>query len=225
MLTLSNINYIINDNNILNNINLSFNEGINGVIGSNGAGKTTLFNAIYQNIDYTGNMYLNSVLLKRNDVAFVETQDRLYEYLTVDEYISFFTNNPKAEFLINYFDIPTNIYLNSLSTGERKKVSIITNILLDKKIYIFDESFNGLDINSVLLLKQLLKSIFFKNKIIIISSHILSSLKDLCEKVFILEDGSLLNIYNDSTFEKVEKYFDDKNQNKIKLLESFYVDY
>src|SRR5690606_11329187 len=130
MLEVENINITIGKKNIIKDMSFSVpNNSITGIVGKNGAGKTTLFNAIYQDISYSGNISLNNLEIKKRDISYVESENSFYQYITGNEFLDFFafnSNSNNKNLLSEYFDIPLDTYIENLSTGERKKIAIIT---------------------------------------------------------------------------------------------------
>lgn len=207
MLEVNNLNVSYGNKSILNNLSFSAEKGqIIGVLGKNGAGKTTLFNAIYSLADFKGEIRFNNTVLKPNKVSFVETENFFYPYIKAKEYIDFHNAKSKnALQLTKVFDIPLNDFVHNFSTGMKKKLAIIANIVMNKPIIIFDEPFNGLDMESVEKLYLLLKKIKEDNKVILISSHILETLKNCCDKIIHIEKGNIKKTYLKSEFDVIEK--------------------
>lgn len=226
MLQISLVSVKLNKKDILTKVSFSAQEGeLVGIAGKNGAGKTTLFSAIFQDVKFEGEINMAGQRIQRRDIAFVESENSFYPYLTGFEFLSFLSNkseNSNKNLLLEYFDVPKNIYIENLSTGERKKLAIIANVLLNKKLYLFDEPFNGLDIESIELLKSLLKSKIFENKIVLISSHILAPLKEICSQINYLENGHLKHQLIQTDFNEIEKFLIKDIHNKVRNLERTY---
>ena len=91
-------------------------------------------------------------------------------------------------------------YIDSYSTGMKKKIALTGTILLDKPFLILDEPFNGLDFESVEILYSVIKDLKNNNKTILISSHILETLTNTCDRIGILKNGMIENIFSKSDF-------------------------
>ena len=142
-----------------------------GIIGLNGAGKTTLFNLFssYLKPD-EGNILFNNHPMVKADVLYLETNNYFYPYLTGKEYLDIFpeTNSGfRLEELNTIFQLPLNQLVDSYSTGMKKKLALLAILKHERPIYIFDEPFNGLDLESnhvlELIIKNLKKYLIEKN--------------------------------------------------------------
>lgn len=171
------------------------NNGIYGVVGKNGSGKTTFFKCLCHLTAFSGNIRLNEKKLVPAHVAFLPTEPYLYEHLTVKEFYRFFSKLINIKNTKNhFFDINADLMINELSTGMRKKVYL--NALLQKtySVYIFDEPFNGLDIESAIQLRNKITELS-QNNIVFVASHILETLKN-CKKIFLLQKDASHEIFD-----------------------------
>lgn len=209
MLKITNLTVSYASQQVLANFNLEVKSGsFLGILGKNGAGKTTLFNSIYQNIKYHGSITFNSELLSKYEVAYLESENYFYPYITGAEYLSYFSssNLEKLNLLISQFDIPLDKYVQDYSSGMKKKLALIGMLLLDYPINILDEPFNGVDFEGVNFLYDIIKDLKENNKIVIISSHIIETLFHTCDKIAILKDGNIQKIYDKSDFKLLENF-------------------
>ena len=202
MLLINNLKVSFKEKNVLQNLNLNISKGeIFVILGKNGAGKTTLFQSIYQNINYSGEILIDNIKASKSKIGFVETENYFYPYMLGSEYLSFFkdTKSLKTDF-VEKFDIPLKKYIDSYSTGMKKKIALTGTILLDKPFLILDEPFNGLDFESVEILYSVIKDLKNNNKTILISSHILETLTNTCDRIGILKNGMIDSIYTKNDF-------------------------
>lgn len=189
----------------LENINLKIERnGLYGFFGKNGAGKTTFLKTFTKTVSFDGEIKFNNSSLSEKKVCWIPTEPFLYEYLTVEEFCDFYSYTMKEKQKINdsFFDIDNSKLLKECSTGTRKKAYI--NAVLqfsDYYVYIFDEPFNGLDIESnYILLKKIIE--LSKKNIVFISSHIIEIIEPyLTDKFFV----------GNSKIEKIENNLDIKN--------------
>ncbi|HEY5368093.1 MAG TPA: hypothetical protein VIJ75_03810 [Hanamia sp.] len=86
----------------------------------------------------------------------------------------------------------------------KKKVALLAIIKQDKPIYIFDEPFNGLDLETNMALEIILKNLKSKEKTIFISSHILSPLINVCDQIHLLQQGNFSKNYTEEDFKNIE---------------------
>lgn len=191
-------------------INISKN-GLYGFFGKNGAGKTTFFNALCGLVSCQGSILYGDDNLNASDIAFVPTEPFVYEYLTTEEFYNFYsyTIAGKKSESEKIFDIEQNKILKECSTGTRKK-AYINAVLQFKnyKLYIFDEPFNGLDIESnYVILDEILR--LSKENIVFVSSHIIEVVEEYLDAKFLVSDGKIVNIDKNHS---IKSYFgNDKN--------------
>lgn len=197
---------------VLNNLNIEFEDGyIYGIIGHNGAGKSTLYNCICSLEPYKGHIYHSEFKRLSHKICFLETTPYFYPKLTGMEYLNFFrkiADQPEVGMIEKWndlFELPLSAYIENYSTGMKKKISFLSLLIQEKPIYILDEPFNGLDMDSVLIFKTLIEQLKDQGKTILISSHIISSLTDICDSIYLLDNGNLKKSYRPSDYHKIEK--------------------
>lgn len=199
MFSVQNITFNYNSKKILDDLSLKINEGsIFGVLGRNGAGKTTLFESIFQNTKYTGQILLQNQPINKRDISYLESENYFYPYLSVNDILNLLKNeneDKKVTKLTNFFNIPTDAIVEKLSLGTKKKLAILCNILIDRSVYLFDEPFNGLDFESVEKFYFIIDELKKRNKIVLISSHIMETLTNCCDYIGYLQNGKFTKIY------------------------------
>lgn len=178
---------------ILKNININLKKGeITGIVGKNGQGKTTLLKCILGNLKYKGEMIFNKAKLKTDDLAWCPTQPLIYDDLTALEFKKFYAELLKIEVKSkkDLFEIPQNTLIKEFSTGMRKKAYL--NAIFQKQypIYLMDEPFNGLDMESSYILTKYLNE-KKTNSIVIISSHILDTLFKNCTSIQVIKNTEI----------------------------------
>lgn len=195
MISIHDLNLSFNDNKVLNGLTLSLEEGkIYGIVGLNGSGKTTLFNCMYGFINAEqGTITRESVPLKRCDVAYLETNNYFYPFLTGKEYLDLFGENDGKssgyQHMIKLLNLPLEKMIEELSTGMKKKLAFIAILKLNRDILILDEPFNGMDTESIYIIQRLLVKLKDAGKTIVLSSHIFEPLKNICDHIFYLSGG------------------------------------
>lgn len=194
---------------VIDSVNMEFEKGkVYGVVGENGAGKTTLFNCIAGLESYKGNISSDIKKLK-DHVGFLLTDPFFFSKITWEEYIRLLTNarNIKIEKIEdkNVFDLPLNEYASNYSTGMKKKLALTAILLQKNKVFILDEPFNGVDIQSNIIIIELINELKNLNKIVIISSHIFSTLSETCDEIFLLKKGQIIKKVNRKDFEGLQK--------------------
>nr|MDK2851435.1 type transport system ATP-binding protein [Candidatus Cloacimonadota bacterium] len=209
MINIKNLNKTYGFVHALRDVNLHIQDGyVYGVVGSNGAGKTTLFECIAGLINYSGSIEFTGNNIK-NQMGFLHTEPYFPSLITGREYLQLICNARKLKSVdfdeTNIFELPLNSYVSTYSTGMKKKIAL-TGILLQKnQVYILDEPFNGIDVQSNMLVTEILLRLKAKKKTMIISSHILSTLSEVCDYYVVLKDGKIDKNVNKEAFQDIEK--------------------
>jgi len=209
MLRVNNLSKKFGDFQVLKNVNINAEKGqIYGLVGSNGCGKTTIFKHIMQiyrqdegYIDFDGErVEKNSEILK----DFYYVQDTLYfpyqytlEKLFSYEKLMYHMSEEKFEYLLKYFDLDKNKVLNKMSKGQKKQAAFVLSIAAGPKLLLLDEIVDGLD--AVIKRKfwdVLIKEVMDNRMTVIISSHDLKELDNICDKVGIMHEGRILKEEN-----------------------------
>lgn len=195
----------------LDNLNLTIDAGVcYGFIGPNGAGKTTtikilatLLKPSWGEARIDGHVvgYQNNLI--RPLIGYVPDFMGAYEDMLVQEYLEFFAacygiHGPKRRKVVDdVLELTELGYkrtadVNGLSRGMKQRLSVARVLLHDPKVLLMDEPASGLDPRARIEIRELLKELRRMGKTIIISSHILHELAELCNAVGIIEQGKLL---------------------------------
>lgn len=180
---------------------------VHGIIGLNGAGKTTFFNILAGFLPPDkGTLWDDGNKLSRREVVYLETVNYFYSNITGEEYLSIFpaTNRDfHTERMTELMHLPLREIIETYSTGMKKKLALLATLKQNKPIYLFDEPFNGLDLETNEVLKLIIQRLQRKKKTIFISSHILSPLTDLCDKIHLLQSGVFTKVYERTVFDTI----------------------
>lgn len=197
------------NNEVLKDINMEFSSGkVYGIVGENGAGKTTLFRCIAGLERYEGNIVSNIQPLK-NHLGLLLTDPFFFSMITGKEYIRLLCNaREKKNINIeqkNIFDLPLNQYAATYSTGMKKKLAITAILLQENEYFILDEPYNGVDIQSNILLTEIILKLKELGKTVLISSHIFSTLSDTCDEIYLLSNGKHIKSVKKTDFKSLEQ--------------------
>lgn len=199
-----------------------------GLVGNNGAGKTTLFNILLDLIrPTTGEITNNNVVVNKSEEwktftgSFID-ESFLIGYLTPEEYFDFIgdlrgMNKADVTSFLTQFDeffndeiLGKKKYLRDLSKGNQKKAGIVAAMMGNPQVVILDEPFANLDPTTQIRLKNIIKTLTDNKEVtVLVSSHDLSHVTEVCERIVVLEKGNVVKDINTSqeTLQELESYF------------------
>lgn len=229
MISVNNLSKKYNNVEVLNIENLAIPKGqAFGLVGNNGAGKTTFFNLLLDLISPTTGFITNKTIQVNNSEdwkpytsAFID-ESFLIGYLTPEEYFYFIgelRGVKKADinaFLKQFKEIFNDEilgkkkYLRDLSKGNQKKAGIVSALIGNPEVIILDEPFANLDPTTQIRLKKLLKNLTQNsNSTVLISSHDLGHVTEVCDRIVVLDKGDVVKDIETSTetLKELEAYF------------------
>ena len=199
-----------------------------GLVGNNGAGKTTYFNMLLDLIrPTTGSITNHNIVVNQSEAwknftgSFID-ESFLIGYLTPDEYFDFIgdlrgMNKADVKVFLTQFGeffndevLGKKKYLRDLSKGNQKKAGIIAAMMGNPKVVILDEPFANLDPTTQIRLKKILKTLTENKEVtVLVSSHDLSHVTEVCERIVVLDKGHLVKDIETSqeTLKELESYF------------------
>lgn len=198
------------------NLSLKLKEGeIFGFIGPNGAGKSTTIRSIMNLINKTSGKVLieNEEFTKDNieikeKIGYLPSEISLYDDLTVKEMLNYHEKfykkhtHERREKLVNLLKLDEKKKIEDLSLGNKKKLGIILALMHGPKILILDEATSGLDPIIQNVFFNLLKEEKKKGTTIFYSTHILSEVSKICDRVGFIKNGHLIKIENTNELSK-----------------------
>lgn len=208
MIQLENVSKKFGSNEVLTSISLQLEAGkVYGIVGENGAGKTTLFRCIAGLEDYEGTITSDQSPLK-DHLGLLLTDPFFFPKITGREYLLLLANARKVPIdnldARNIFDLPLDQYASTYSTGMKKKLALLAILLQKNTYFILDEPFNGVDIQSNLLITEIILELKAKQKMVLISSHIFSTLRDTCDEIHVMQSGVLHKTVLKADFDQLE---------------------
>lgn len=176
-----------------------------GLLGPNGAGKSTLMKILTGSVEqwdgtitYKGADLRDSLKSIQQLTGYLPENNPLYEELYVLEYLQFIASlykikNPPLASIIEQVGLTEfkNRKIETLSKGYQQRLGIAAALLHDPEILILDEPTTGLDPNQMVEIRKLIRSLG-EDKIVILSSHILSEVESICDRVLIIKEGKLV---------------------------------
>ncbi|SHJ47926.1 ABC transporter ATP-binding protein [Paramaledivibacter caminithermalis] len=212
MLKVENLTKLYGKFKAVDNISLNIKEGeIFGFVGPNGAGKTTTFKMIATLLRPTsGKIYLDGMEVNyknlkkvRNEIGYMPDFFGVYDKLKVTEYMDFYSDiagiygeekNRIIKDLLQLVDLThkKEAYVDSLSRGMKQRLCLARCLIHNPKLLILDEPASGMDPRARIQMKEILRELKKMGKTIIISSHILPELSELCTNIGIIEGGKIV---------------------------------
>lgn len=231
----------------VNGLNLSIPEGeIFGFVGPNGAGKSTTMKIICGLLTATsGQIYVDGVdaLLHNNKIkekiGYMPDFFGVYDDLKVDEYLDFYASVYKIkdgskkkmiDDLLELVDLghKKDAYVDNLSRGMKQRLCLARSLIHNPKLLILDEPASGLDPRARVEMKNILRNLKDMGKTILISSHILSELAEMCTSIGIIDNGKI--IVSGSVADIMQQVYsnkmikikvNDKQQEAVNILREF----
>lgn len=216
---------------IIENISFSVDKGeIVGLIGPNGAGKTTIIKSILGLINLTeGKVTINGYDIKKNFVkaiekvgAIVENPDA-YMYLSGYDNLKITANNYKGITKSRIDEVAKIVGLenrikdkvSTYSLGMRQRLGIAEAIINNPELLILDEPTNGLDVEGIIEIRNLIKKLSHQGIAIIISSHNLTEIDNLCNRIIAIKNGKMI------VDETIDEFKTSENGEKLSSEEAF----
>ena len=229
MITTQNLTKTYSTNTVLNIESLEIPKGqCFGLVGNNGAGKTTFFSLLLDLIQpTTGHIDNNGVQVNTSEdwkpftSAFID-ETFLIGYLTAEEYFYFIgelrgQNKADVDSLLAGFQdffhgeiLGQKKYLRDLSKGNQKKAGIVASFIGNPEVIILDEPFANLDPTTQIRLKGIIKDLAAnQNVTVLVSSHDLIHVTEVCERIVVLNKGEVVKDINTSTetLKELEVFF------------------
>ncbi len=209
-----------------------------GLVGNNGAGKTTFFSLILDLIQpTTGRIFNNEIQVNTSEAwkpltsAFID-ETFLIGYLTPEEYFYFIgelrgRNRADVDSLLSGYEdffngeiLGQKKYLRDLSKGNQKKVGVVAALIGEPEVIILDEPFANLDPTTQIRLKRIIRELAEdRNITVLVSSHDLIHVTEVCERIVVLEKGEIVRDIKTSqeTLKELELFFSGEPGNEKTL--------
>ena len=205
MITADNLTVRLGRRDILSRLNMHLTEGaIHGIVGINGAGKTTLLRTLYGLLRPTsGSVTRNGRPLNRREMALLETEQAFYEGMTGRDLLDLTAHyHPSSdpEPYLRLFALPADEPVDNWSTGMKRKLALSSVLMQRKEVVLLDEPFNGLDMESLYVTRQLLSRRRAEGATLVVTSHLMEPLAELCDDLFVLDGAAIAARYDRREF-------------------------
>ncbi len=196
----------------VDHLDMEVNKGsIYGFVGPNGAGKTTTMKIMAGLLSADeGSVYIDGMNVSedidalKDKIGYMPDFFGVYNDLRVDEYMDFYAGTyyipyeQRKDIIDNLLELvdlkdKRNFYVDSLSRGMKQRLCLARSLIHDPEILILDEPASGLDPRARVEMKEVLKQLRTLDKTIIISSHILPELAEMCTEIGIINRGRLID--------------------------------
>ena len=216
------LNKFIGKQHVLRDVNLTIGDGeVVGLLGPNGAGKSTLMKIMVGVWDAS-----NGVVQVPRSIGFLPEQNPLYEDMYVREYLRFFvelrtnsqlsmSHSQLVEDLVERVGLTTeaNKKIGQLSKGYRQRVGLAQAMIGNPDLLILDEHTTGLDPNQLEDIRTLIRDMG-KDRTVILSTHILQEVKQMCSRVVIIDHGEIKLDKPINEIENLEETFKQATKNE-----------
>lgn len=198
------INKIVHEygNFTLNIENISIDDNkVFGLIGENGAGKTTLMDILSQMV--IANNTFDVEDYHEDDILYIPSDMTPYNFLKVDEFcdivISYSNSSRTTDEVVKELGLEDkkDVLISKLSQGMKKKLTLINLLLEDYSLVVLDEPFNSVDLQYSYEIKDIIMKLK-ETSTVLISSHIVDSLIDICDEFIFLKDGSVHKVFENT---------------------------
>ena len=226
--------YGMNKHYSVHNASLKVEGGeIFGFLGPNGAGKSTIIKSIVGiqtitegNIEVCGYDVEKESVKAKKEIGFVPDHYALYENLTGREYVNYIADlygvnkeerDERIEKLVKNFNL-TEAFDNQMKTyshGMKQKITIMSALVHNPKVWILDEPLTGLDPNSIFEVKECMREHAKAGNIVFFSSHIIDVVERICDRIAIIKKGNILDSIKVSELEAKNISLEDYYMNKI----------
>ncbi len=211
MIEISNLTKKYGQFKALDELSLSLDEGtVFGFVGANGAGKSTTFLILATLLQPTsGTVKIDGVDITKNPeeirklIGYMPDFFGIYDQLKAHEYLDFYgasygiPSEKRAHLITDLLELVNltekrDAYVDSLSRGMKQRLCLARSLIHDPKVLILDEPASGLDPRARVEMRDILRSLKSMGKTIMISSHILPELAEMCDEIGVIDNGKLI---------------------------------
>ncbi|MDD5360850.1 MAG: ABC transporter ATP-binding protein [Ignavibacteria bacterium] len=233
MLKINNLHKTYNKTTVaLDGISFEVNAGdVCGYIGINGAGKSTTIKILCGMLEFDeGTVEINGFKLPENNlkvkdiIGYVPESSDMFNSLKVIEYFEFLKNLrslddnvfiKRVDYFADLFGFTQHLNdsIGKLSKGNKQKILIVSSLLHNPEILMFDEPLNGLDAFSIMIFQDMVTKLAEKGKIVFYSSHLLDLMEKVSSRIIIIDKGKTIldkkktELQDSTEYKSLENYF------------------
>jgi ABC-2 type transport system ATP-binding protein len=233
MLKINNLHKTYNKTTVaLDGVSFEVNEGdVCGYIGINGAGKSTTIKILCGMLEFDeGTVEINGLKLPESElkvkelIGYVPETSDMFNSLRVIEYFEFLKNlrsldgnvfKKRVDYFADLFGFTQHLddSIGKLSKGNKQKILIVSSLLHNPDILLFDEPLNGLDAFSIMIFQDMVTKLAEKGKIVFYSSHLLDLMEKVSSRIIIIDKGKTIldkkktELQDSTEYKSLENYF------------------
>lgn len=210
MITIDALKVRFGEHTVLDSVTMHLAEGrVHALVGINGAGKSTLLNALFGIVrPDSGSVTRSGHPLRRREIAYLESENFFYDGMTGRDYLDLTAHyHPSSDpaSYVRLFALPVDKPVSIWSAGMKKKLALTGVLMQQKPVMLLDEPFNGLDMESVYAAQRLILRRGQQGATVIVTSHILPTVTDIADDLWLLDRGRVAAQYRREDFEKAAR--------------------
>lgn len=210
MITIDTLTVRIGGRTILDRLTMHLTEGaVHGITGIGGAGKTTLLDTLCGYVPATsGSISRNGRPLRRRETAYLDSDGFLYPGMTGRDWIDLIRHYHPASDPAPYTDLfalPLDEEVSEWSPDMKKRLAVAATFMQEKEVVLLDEPFNGLEAETVHVVRHLIAAAGRAGRTVLVASHVFPMLETVADDLFVIDGGSVAARYDRADFIRADR--------------------